>query len=351
MTSRSCFLVLRVLVPSHLVVCFFLLVFVFNVGAAVAQTPLSEYRTETLLLDEVIRTPFTPQQVFFLVAFSPAVSSAELVSSGDDAAPRFERYQAQLLPPFEAKESEVSKGVSKVAAKVDGAQGMLVWRAGVQVRVPRGAESVSYAVIIAAEGNRFASLSPRELSVSDARLFGGRTDALYEALSLQKSQVREQQLQVDALEAELRRLRADADIIADLARIVEVREDFKRTRQLIDDLQVDQENLQGFVKGAKALPDPRNFASRERQLTTQIAELVALAKETEGSEGLRRAESEQELRYKLEVIDRARGLNLQQLYSEIEQLRRGNQGAEAPLGSAPLKKPGASAETPDDYLR
>jgi hypothetical protein len=196
---------------------------------------------------------------------------------------------------------------------------------------------------------------------SDAKLFGGETDALREYLLKRKQEARSWQTQIDAQDDSLRRLRADADIVADLSRIVEVREDIDRVRQSIRGLQQDQANLEEFLRLARTGPQPRNFASRERQLTKQIVELADVAKGTESGEFSRRSDAEREVQQQLALIEQARGLDLDGLQRELVQLRKLKRdlgGALSPGETAqeetiPAEKgaTGPLPEGPEDYVQ
>jgi len=369
-----------------------------SAGAA-AQAPLF---TE-LFLDAALRVDFTPSQVFFLVGV------------GEQG---YVRLEATLIPPF-----RVEGGAGNSAS---GAAGQQIWRAGVRWALPSETTSlknpvVTYSVIIVGEGNKFSSLPARRLDLSSPLngtplngthlngaslngtrlsgpslggasattlasadlLFGGSIDNLREHLLKRKQESRSWQTQVDAQDDSLRRLRADADIVADLGRIVEVREETDRVQQSIRGFVQDQANLEEFVRLVRSGPQPRNFAARERQLTKQIVELADAAKGTETGEFARRSEAEREVQRKLGFVEQSRSLDYDALQRELVQLRKqrrdleggdfeggglaeGRRNDDVPvMGAAVKDRSRASAppegnslgalrsgeETPDDYVR
>jgi hypothetical protein len=310
-----------------------------KLGASSSSGPLSSAEplrgsplmiSREIFLDEAVRVDFSPTQAFFLVS----------VGKGN-----YSRIEATLVPPF-AGGAPVAGGPND--SQANGKAGP--WRAGARVVLPPGATEVAYSVIVVGEGNRFALLPPREFSSTDPRFFEGLTDVLREHLLKRKQEARSWQTQTDAQDDSLRRLRADADIVADLGRIVEAREDIDRVKQSIRGLQQDQMNLEEFLRLARTAPQPRNFASRERQLTKQIVELANSAKGTETGEFGRRTEAEREVQRKLAVVEQARGLDFDELQRELVQLRKRKRD----LGGASASGEGATSgiplETPDGYM-
>jgi hypothetical protein len=306
--------------------------------------------------------PFEPQQVFFLVAFSEnrvLFPSGGLVpgSEGEQIekasalgdAPSFRRYEGQIYAP------PIPSVGSAVAGETPGRSNSMrsnpmrtsSLRVGTIVSVPRGAEFVHYAAILAAPQNRFALIAPQSIALTDPELYHGNPDRLREYVQQERRRLQKLQRESDELEAELRRLRADADLIADLSRIVDAREELARLRRMTDELVLDKENLRSFVQGVQSVPTPRSFASRVRQLNGQLAELVAIEKEQSANPhriGQGAPVEHESIEEMLAAIEAARGLDLEALRAERAKL------------SGEPQQPTASDRTrglerPEDYIQ
>ncbi len=120
----------------------------------------------------------------------------------------------------------------------------------------------------------------------------------------------------------LRRLRDDADTIANFGRIIEAQDELSRSQSEFDNLGRDIENLQKFLVLIKNFPEPRNFSRREGELTRQLAMLSEVAKKSESSQDQRAASSEGEMQRKIEIVEATRDEDLDALQRRLFELRR-----------------------------
>lgn len=311
---------------------------------------------EEIYLDAEVIAPFEPKQVFFLVAFSQVGRGEDsdhaksgrvaLTAEGEvvappspGSAPEFRRYQGQIYAHPVAQVGTAGSAGSPAQPSP--------LRVGTRVHVPRDARMVHFAAILAAPQNRFALIAPRSTPLNDPELFYGQPERLREHIQQLRRRVQQVQRESDELEAELRRLRTDADLIADLSRIVDAREELARLRRMTDELVLDKENLKSFVQGVQAVPAPRSFASRERQLNAQLAELVVIEKQQSSqpqASGRMPLAERESLEAMLAVIEAARGLDLEALRAERAELN-GDRGQRIEGGG------GRGVESPENYIQ
>ncbi len=137
-----------------------------------------------------------------------------------------------------------------------------------------------------------------------------------------KDVLRSWQLQVRAQDESLERLRADADIIANLGRIVEVKEDAERFRQEAAALDKDITNLRRLFAITRDHASPKNFLGRESQLQKQLAELNHLHEELGTRNGQERSAFELDVQRKLALIEETRFDDYEGLQRELIRLRK-----------------------------
>lgn len=250
-----------------------------------------------VVVDRRIELSFNPERAFFLVDFG----------SSD-----VQRVEATLLPSMHGVMPN-ENGIGMRPRK---------WFAGAKVEVPRDATEVTSSLIVLGSKDKFESFGENRVSVRDPMLFGGSTELLREELLARKNLLRSWHTQVEAQDETLRRLRADADVIADLGRIVEAREEISNLKKAIEDNAKDQENLQDLVRLARNRPPPKNLVGRERELSTQSNQLFELTKTVENNESVRRGEAEDELRRKLALIEATRFDDYEELQRELIRIRK-----------------------------
>lgn len=203
---------------------------------------------------------------------------------------------------------------------------------GAKVPVSERAREIGFvAIAVSAEGIPSLS-SPGKLVLAEANNNGSSPDELRKELLRKKEEFRNLSVQVNTQEESLRRLRADAGVVADLGRIVEVREQIEQARADLEGLEKDRSNLQDFVRLARSKPAPRNFVGRERQLVKHLGTLVDLTKDAETTETQRRGQATRELQRKVALIESTRSEDFESLQRRLIALRKQRMDLEAQLG-------------------
>ena len=247
-----------------------------------------------------VRTLFLTQRVPADYALRRAWLLLEIPGQG------FQRLEAVFVP---------------ASGSLDKAAPGALWWIGARAQVPVAVSDLRYSIMCEGDANRFSQYGPFDVDTS-VDSFGGSTGLLRERLLQRKGILKTQLIRQREQESALERLRADADVIANLSRIVEVREETARARSAEHDLEKDIANLQELLRLARTAPLPKNFAGRESQLTRQIAELADAARLAESQEQGRRATSEEELQRRVAIIERTRNADYDALQRELLRVRR-----------------------------
>ena len=223
-----------------------------------------------------------------------------------------------------------------------------IWESGARIESPVPAEDLEFSLLIFGRGGEIRFTAPSKVGDDPATGFLGLADDMRAELVRQKDVLRSWQIQLRGQEDSLRRLRADAEIIGNLGRIVEVKERVAKVNEEIVDAERDIENLQKLLKVAKSRMVPANFSRREGQLTKQIAELADAAKSAELSEHGRRGALQQEFQRKIELVELSRTEDLGALQQELIRLRRQRAALEQGAGEEDAPR---DEEHPEDYVR
>lgn len=133
--------------------------------------------------------------------------------------------------------------------------------------------------------------------------------------------------QLEQQEGNLRRLRSDVDVIADIGRIVEVREESKQILKRIEDIGRDLEDLAKTVGNMKNKPAPNNFLRREAELTQQVSELASTAKRAESA--AQNAGKNGKPKSDKQLIESTKGVDPADLEKKLKELDRQRQKLEA----------------------
>ncbi len=206
---------------------------------------------------------------------------------------------------------------------------------GTKLEVPEEKEQVSFSVILKSKDGRGSFVPKTDWIFAEHNEFGDSVESLRTYLLKRKEALRSWQVQVNTQEDSLRRLRADADVIANVSRIVDVQDDAERLKQEVESVNTDIENLKYFLKLANLKTTPKNFARRELDLTKQLAELAQVTKQAESSEFSRRSMSEADLQRKMAEIEETRDESVEALSEELTRLKEGGGGSDAPAPSLP----------------
>lgn len=208
--------------------------------------------------------------------------------------------------------------ISESAAAADG--GIRRYEAGAMIpaRLAESAESIS--IVVMSAGGELAVSSHRAVTATAGGIEEA-VDRLREELLKSREQLRSWELQVDEQERSIARLRADAGVVANLGKILEIEGRAAEAKQHLEALQRDIELLQQFTQRSARLTEPVNYSLRLNQLTRSVAELAEEAKRAEVGEIRRRAEGEEIVRERLRLIERTRAYDIDVLTAELERLR------------------------------
>lgn len=316
----------------------------------------------TLCAGLLCTTCWAQEEVAALTVYTMALVSFEPVEgffliSVDDETSR--RLKATIVPAYE--QVPLTNVVENASRK---------WLFGAQFNPGRRIARYQYSLVIIGKGNEYLLVGPVLVELGKSSQFTESVDDLREKLLKRKEVLKSWDLQIKAQEENLERLRADADVIANLGRIVEVKEETDGLRAGIKDLDKDAENLRKFLRLVKTHAAPKNYVGRESQLTKQIAELAAVAKNAEGGEQGRKSQSGQELQQKMAILEQTRTEDYDALQRALIKLRRQRMQLETsrPQSSPALAGPDTSTsrsetkggpisgiaprmESPEDYVR
>ena len=119
----------------------------------------------------------------------------------------------------------------------------------------------------------------------------------------------------------LQRLRADAEVIGGVGRIIDAQDEKQRLELEITSIDGQILNLNRLVELARSRPVPKNLSRREQQLSSQLVQLAAAAKDAERGEGQRRGEAERTLQQKLTLVEETRNEDIDLLRRELQALQ------------------------------
>jgi len=278
-----------------------------------------------IVLKEALQLDFVPEEGFFLVEFEGG---------------GLQRVKAVIVPLFRTEAQE--KGSEP------GLPGRFL--AGARVVASAAEGRLQYSLILVGKSERYAFVGPKEMALGAS--FAADTldlvDNLRQQLLRRKENLRSLEVQIRTQEESLGRLRADADVIGDLGRIVEVKEEINKLNEESVGLDKDIQTLERFLKLALSGRSPKNFALRESQLTKQLAELAEAAKAAESGEIRRRSQSEQELQRKLGLVEATRNEDYEELQRTLIHLRKKRLEIERlPV----IRSAVPHVEGPEDYVR
>lgn len=235
-------------------------------------TAVDEPRTE-LFLDSVIYPTFVPREVFFFVAFDQGPGA---------------RVRGVFVPARIA--GERSKG----------------WYIGLKIRVPRGKKRVTYSSMTIGPAHSFHVEPAVTRPIDRQDPFGVTGDSLFAHRAQRVEVLRSLEVQLKAQAETIARLRSDAEVIGNLGRIIEAKEELQKVTIERRNVERDIANLQAFLKLARSRPIPKNYVSREGFLTRQISELAEAARVAESNEVSRRSRALADLQRKLGIVESTR---------------------------------------------
>lgn len=119
----------------------------------------------------------------------------------------------------------------------------------------------------------------------------------------------------------LARAKSDLDIIANVDKIAEVREVNSQLTQELSMLDTDLEARTEALKSMSHEQLMTNYETIQRELTTQLEEIVGATKLTESEEFLRKTKSEEEVQYINEVVEETRFDSVHDLEIQLQALQ------------------------------
>jgi len=258
------------------------------VVAYVACATSAAARPVEVMLDDEVTPPFEPENTFFLLELP-----------GQEV----QRVRAVAVSPFTSADGQSRS-----------------WTVGAEITIPEEVKEFRYSILVVGPAQQFF--------VASERTWNGALPSIEQLRALlleSKASLQSKEKSLASALADVRRLRADADAIANLGRIVEVEAQMKVARAELESIERDRKNLQDLLTQVKAAPPPKNFARREVELTSQIAELAAAAKSAEAGE-VQRVALEQR---RIAMVDEVATEDLPSLEAELQRLRAEREAIEA----------------------
>ncbi len=253
------------------------------------------------VLSRELEVEFAPEAGFFVVQF--------------DSAPPIE-VQAVVMPAAQ-RSPQRQQGVE-----------LARWLVGGLVELPPGAVMMrSFGVV---RGNARQS-APLPLVVQEiSRLpFGGDSEPELRAhLMNRKGEVSKLRQQMTEQEATLGRLREDAELVGNFARVVDAQEELAKVKALTQSVEKDIANLERFLRLAASYPVPRNYRNREQQLAGQLKELTEAARRAEQGEFTRRQFAQGATQNRLRQLEASRTGDIPALEEQLAILRAERQRLE-----------------------
>lgn len=270
-------------------------------------TSIAQAQDSYLFIDQIVEVSFPPEEAFFFVDF------------GDQ---NIHRYAAILLPPRGDEKKSASAGQ---------------WLVGARIPLPADKTNLNFSIILIGIGNQYAFVAPTTWDLTKRKSLAGSIENLREHLLQRKEVLRSWNVQLQAQESSLKRLQTDAETIADVNKIISVREEAERVIAATQAIDRDLSALRDSLKIAKSLPAPKNYSKREAELTQQLTELAAISKQAESGEFGRRSAAESELQNRLSLLEVTRLDDPDTLREELHNLQKRRSELEIKFG--PIEDP------------
>ena len=225
------------------------------------------------------------------------------------------RLDALLVPPY----SKNSGGQSGVREK---------WLAGLRVQAPP-AKEFSYTLLLVGERGEAVLKGPFTRQIGDELDAFNSVEELHQYITRQKADIEEARATDARQSAELKGLRSDVDLITDINRLVEVREESLALEKQIQDLDKDFSEYNHSLSLVNSYSVPKNVIGREAELAAQIVELNAAIKSVEEKERKARDSGPTSIERKQALIDETKDEDEQSLVRKLAGLRRERRRFEA----------------------
>jgi hypothetical protein len=191
-----------------------------------------------------------------------------------------------------------------------------------RMALPVAVEQISSLAIVSSKTGEVGS-GVRQISALSAEPMLLLDKASLEArLSEQRDNLKKWEAQARSQEASLNRLQDDADVIANVSKIVDVEDELDSARADSQRLKTSLELASRRLESLKTQPVPPNFKLREAELSEQLNDLSTALKTTEASALRRVAAASAELQQKLALIEATKGKQIDVLKAELARVRR-----------------------------
>lgn len=225
-----------------------------------------------------------------------------------------------------------ARGIIGVAAAIvvntsDKEEVLVVGRMAVPVADERLS---SLAVVVSKTGEAASSI--REIPSVDAEpvLLLDKV-SLEGRLREQRALLEKWEVQLRAQEGKLNRLQEDADVVANVSKIVDAEDELDAVRTDAQRLEASLGLATKRLEALKTQSVPPNFKRREAELSEQLNELSTALKNTEASALQRVAAASAELKHKLALIDATKDKQVDVLKGELARVRREREQLERDL--------------------
>ena len=216
----------------------------------------------------------------------------------------------------------IAGAAAPVPTEGEARSGLQRWLVGGAVNALEVGEPLTVSVLVLGLGNNVSVVPPFRFEPGEEAFKLSDSEAIRARLYSTKATITQMRTEIEVQAASVSRLKRDADELANVKKILEIRDEALLARDYAAGVQRDIDRLTAAVKFVKLLPLPKSYARREVELTQQLAELTEAATHAERSERERRVASEGQLQTRMQLLERTRGISLEALQEEREALRQ-----------------------------
>jgi hypothetical protein len=175
-------------------------------------------------------------------------------------------------------------------------------------------------VVLGRDGQARASYREIKLDQLSPAIFLSTTE-LRERFIERRAELRNVQLEQRTLESNLETLKADADAIAKVSKIVSAEDELERIKGAIKQVSAAYKNIDRLKQQTASRPTPLRAKAREYELTERLQSL-SLALSSAETETIKRTASE-DLKRKLALIEETREEHIALLEQELAEATKG----------------------------
>lgn len=213
------------------------------------------------------------------------------------------------------------------------------WLIGTVVKTRSDAAPESLTLFLRGAGNQTKVIAGLSLDSPGVFIHSVGSEDIKQKILKQRQILESWLVQSKAQEDNLRRIRADAEIIGSLSRIAETEEEIEILKSEIENLDRDLDLLRDRFSAVKNLEAPQGYLRRELELSRHSADLLKVARAAEESESSRKALSQSELHRKLELVEKTRFEDEEKLRAELIRLKKQDFGSAGSISSSEPSEP------------